>query len=64
MTEREAIKSVVEKSITTKVDIEELRKWLKYRYEYNITCRKNTQFNCGEAYAYLKVIQKLDELEA
>lgn len=32
MTERDLIRSVVEKSITLKVDIEELRKWAKEKY--------------------------------
>ena len=68
MTERDAIKEVVEQSITTKVDIEILRKWAKEQYSEaskpsNTTSRPG-EFNAGRASAFAMVIMKLDEMEA
>ena len=67
MTERDAIKQVVEQSIITKVDIEVLRKWAKEQYSEaskpsNITSKPG-EFNAGRASAFAMVIMKLDELE-
>ncbi len=67
MTERDLIKQVVEQSITLMVDVEELRKWAKVQY-----ARVSRFENCdlssydvlrGEAHAYGRLIQKLDEIE-
>ena len=68
MTERDAIRQVVEQSITTKVDIETLRKWCKERYEKSIEryedCNPNrSDYYKGQFVAYREMIRKLDELE-
>lgn len=67
MTERDAIKAVVEQSITRTVDIEVLRKWAKEQYSEaskpsNTTSRPG-EFNAGRASAFAMVIMRLDELE-
>ena len=68
MTERDAIKEVVEQSITTKVDIEILRKWAKEQYNEaskpSNTTSEPGEFNAGRASAFAMVIMKLDEMEA
>ena len=68
MTERDAIKQVVEQSITRTVDIEILRKWAKEQYSEaskpsNTTSRPG-EFNAGRASAFALMIMKLDEMEA
>ena len=68
MTERDAIKTVVEKSITRTVDIEVLRKWAKERYEISYTGSEYSgpemrDFYKGKCVAYWEMIRKLDELE-
>ena len=67
MTERDAVKQVVEQSITTKVDIEVLRKWAKEQYSEaskpSRTTSKPGEFNAGRASAFAATIMKLDELE-
>ena len=67
MTERDLIREVVEQSITTKVDIEILRKWAKEQYSEaskpsNTTSRPG-EFNAGRASAFALMIMKLDEME-
>lgn len=67
MTERDLIRKVVEQSITTKVDIEVLRKWAKEQYSEaskpsNTTSRPG-EFNAGRASAFALMIMKLDEME-
>ena len=69
MTERDAVKQVVEQSITLKADIEELRKWAKEGYAEAVRERDGYLFGStysfyeGEAHAYGRLIQKLDEIE-
>ena len=67
MTERDAIKEVVEQSITTKVDIEVLRKWAKEQYSEaskpSNTTRDDKEYRAGRASAFAMVIMKLDEME-
>lgn len=68
MTERDLIREVVEQSITTKVDIETLRKWCKERYEKNIRRYEDgnpdmSDYYRGQFVAYRAMIMKLDELE-
>ena len=67
MTERDAIKQVVEQSITAKVDIEVLRKWAKEQYSEankpSNTTSKPGDFDVGRASAFAATIMKLDELE-
>lgn len=64
MTERDAIKTVVEKSITLTTEIEPLRAWCKERYEKaHIWEMKGDVGKAGEACAYFEMIMKLDELE-
>ncbi len=58
MTERDAVKQVVEKSITRTVDIEVLRKWCKEEYYAAIMFGAE-----GRANAFRAMIGKLDELE-
>lgn len=70
MTERDAVKQVVEQSITLKVAVEELRKWAKDRYAKAVKAR-DADYNEpsyfwhyeGQTYAYGRLIQKLDEIE-
>lgn len=66
MTERDAIKEVVEQSITTKVDIEVLRKWLKQKYnrclKYTRRAR-NVPYDQGYIDCLRDTIHVLDELE-
>ena len=67
MTERDTIKQVVVQSITTKVDIEVLRKWAKEQYSEaskpSRTTSKSGEFNAGRASAFAMMIMKLDELD-
>ncbi len=68
MTERDAIKKVVEQSITRTVDIEVLRRWAEERYSEaskpSNTTRDDKEFRAGRASAFAMVIMKLDEMEA
>ncbi len=64
MTERDAVKQVVEQSITTKVDIEVLRKWAKEMYSGAIEIIDARDFHLGRAAAFAEMIKKLDEMEA
>lgn len=59
MTERDAIREVVEKSITLTTEIEPLRVWCKTKYAEAVSCG-----NVGRADSYRDMIKKLDELEA
>ena len=67
MTERDLIRKVVEQSITTKVDIEILRKWAKEQYSEaskpSNTTRDDREFRAGRASAFALMIIKLDEME-
>ena len=68
MTERDAIKQVVEQSITTKVDIETLRKWCKVKLEDSVRKYKDKDlglrcYHRGQLFAYGEMIMHLDELE-
>ena len=69
MTERDAIKKVVEQSITRTADIEVLRKWAKERYEecsnarYIPTTDESYAQLEGKMLAFREMISKLDELE-
>ncbi len=67
MTERDAVKQVVEQSITLKVDIEDLRKWAKAKHGKAVKERdkhlEEFSYFEGQSYAYGRLIQKLDEIE-
>ena len=67
MTERDLIRKVVEQSITTKVDIEILRKWAKEQYSEaskpSNTTRDDIEYRAGRASAFALMIMKLDEME-
>ena len=68
MTERDAIRQVVEQSITTKVDIETLRKWCKVKLEDSVRKYKDKDlslrcYHRGQLFAYAEMIKYLDDLE-
>ncbi len=66
MTEKDAVEEIVKQSYTLKVDIEELRKWAKdeyYRACVGCDYLENLPHYEGRAYAYGRLIQKLDEIE-
>ena len=67
MTERDLIRKVVEQSITTKVDIEVLRRWAKEQYSEaskpSNTTRDDIEYRAGRASAFALMIMKLDRME-